>query len=155
MVEEITCTFYGHYRKSCIGNAMHKRETDNLVGGSEWGLHKLAKISPQLNLKRWVGFQQRWGKLWEDIKDERKNKVQGRLKHSLGHATQSNLTFCAGHLQGSKRWWNECTRLWRAWSPNHIVQSLFYEKCRKNKHFAWFSSQSIMYNDTVLLPLLI
>lgn len=35
-----------------MGNAVHKRERDNLVGGSQGGLHKVAKISPKLNFKR-------------------------------------------------------------------------------------------------------
>lgn len=34
-----------------MGNAVHKRKGDNLVGGSQGRLHKVVKTSPKLNLK--------------------------------------------------------------------------------------------------------
>lgn len=53
--------------------------------------------------------------MWEDFRDERKNKVQGGPKHSLGHTAWSDLAFYGGYLLGSKSRWERV---------NQIVESL-------------------------------
>lgn len=85
------------------------------------------------------------------------NKSQHGLKHSLGHTAQSSLAFCVEYF--TCRVVRDCGKGEPGCGEPRLliqgVQSLSYEQCRMNRHVLVIFSQTVVYSDSVLSPLLI